>query len=153
MENLLFYAAVVLLAISVISCIVYNVVCWSQNLKLFENLLYDENYPFEVTNSDELAKTADIKDFCSRCWAKTSFRSKTEGEKKLENLITGNGLFGGIALFLSFSLVPVIWGVIAGFVLAVLLQYVYRNLIFFIAHIFAWRKARKIYWQYRRGEL
>lgn len=153
MDNLLFYSAVALLAISVISCIVYNVVYWLNNLRLFENLLYDENYPFEVTNADELAQTAKIKDFCSRCWAKTAFRSKTKGEKKIENFITGNGFIGGIALFLSFSLVPFVWGVIIGFVFTVLLQYIYRNIIFFVAHIIAWKKARNVYWRYRRGEL
>lgn len=151
MNDLLFYAAVVLLAISVISCIVYNVISWKENLKLFENLLHDENYSFEVTNADEFSKAAEIKDFCSRCWAKTAFRHKTEGEKKLDNLITGNGLFGGLALFLYF--VPAVWGVFVGFILAVLLQYVYRNIIFAVGHIVAWRKARRIYWQYQKGEL
>ncbi len=151
MNDLLFYAAVVLLAISVISCIVYNVVYWTNNLRLFESLLFDENYPFEITNETEFAKTSEIEDFCGRCWAKTAFRHKTEGEKKLDNLITGNGLFGGLALFLYF--VPAVWGVFAGFILAVLLQYVYRNIIFAVGHIVAWRKARRIYWQYQKGEL
>ena len=151
MNDLLFYAAVVLLAISVISCIVYNVVYWTNNLRLFESLLFDENYPFEITNETEFAKTSEIEDFCGRCWAKTAFRHKTEGEKKLDNLITGNGLFGGLALFLYF--VPAVWGVFVGFILAVLLQYVYRNIIFAVGHIVAWRKARRIYWQYQKGEL
>lgn len=151
MNDLLFYAAVVLLAISVISCIVYNVVYWTNNLRLFESLLFDENYPFEITSETEFAKTSEIEDFCGRCWAKTAFRHKTEGEKKLDNLITGNGLFGGLALFLYF--VPAVWGVFVGFILAVLLQYVYRNIIFAVGHIVAWRKARRIYWQYQKGEL
>ncbi len=153
MNDLLFYAAVVLLAISVISCIVYNVVYWTNNLRLFESLLFDEKYPFEVPedNYERFAKAAAIKDFCGRCWAKTAFRHKTEGEKKLDNLITGNGLFGGLALFLYF--VPAVWGVFVGFILAVLLQYVYRNIIFAVGHIVAWRTARRIYWQYQKGEL
>lgn len=153
MEKLLFYPAILLLVFSVIACIVYNIVYWRKNLQLFEQLLKDENYPFEVPEDDyeRFAKAAAIKDFCGRCWAKTAFRHKTEGEKKMDNLITGNGLFGGLALFLYF--VPAVWGVFAGFILAVLLQYVYRNIIFAVGHIVAWRKARRIYRQYQKGEL
>lgn len=152
MEKLLFYPAILLLVFSVIACIVYNIVYWRKNLQLFEQLLRDENYPFEITDETEFAKTSEIEDFCGRCWAKTAFRNKTEGESKLADAITGSGLFGGVGLFLAFSTLSFIGGIVLGFVFACFLQYIYRNVIYFIAHVVAWGKMRRIYRQYQMDE-
>ncbi len=148
MDYLLFYSALFLLICSIVSCVFYNVEYWTNSLQLFKHLLEDEDYSFEVADVIAFSKIDEDGDYGERCWAKILCRQKTSREMRLFEIVMGNGLIGGVALFLSFSLVPFFWGLIGGFILACFMQYFYINLISFIARIIALKKARGIYLQY-----
>lgn len=153
MNYLLFFSAIFLMICSIAVCILYNVIYWRNNIYLFKQLLKDNNFKFDVENDEAYRQTPIEGNELERCWLKTAFRKITPQEIKLSKIITGTGLIGGVALVLSLSLMTVPWGLVCGFFAACVLQYVYRNVIYFIAHFIAWKKIRRIYYLHLKGEL
>ncbi len=145
MGNLLFYAALVLLGMSVILYCAHHIMRERIDLDIFTHLLKDRNYPVQLIDEDILSKCpVEIDDF-NYCWLSAVFRKMTENEISLLRHSIWMGRCGGFALFLSFALFPPIITILAAIVFAVIIVGIYRGMLSVLFVRKTFRRALKIY--------
>lgn len=146
MENLLFFAAIAMLGISVVLFFIQQIVCSGKDLDIFKHLLKDKNYPVEIIDERVLSKyTSGGNDF-NLCWVKTVFRKRTTAEETLLHHAKWLGRCGGFGLFLSFSKLPPIFSVLLGIMFALSIVGVYRG---FISGFFEMKTFKKAWLLYK----
>lgn len=146
MGNLLFFAAIAMLGISVVLFFIQQIVCSGKDLDIFKHLLKDKDYPVEAIDEKALARYTAVLDEFNLCWVKIVFRKRTTKEETLLHHAKWLGRCGGFGLFLSFSKLPPILSVLLAIIFALSFVGLYRG---FISGFFEMKTFKKAWLLYK----
>lgn len=145
MLNLLFWAGLMFLGLSVVLFYIHEVLRRKKDLDIFMLLMKDRNYPLNLKDKDIMSQVpVDLDDF-NYCWLSIVFRRLTVKEENLANHAKWMGRCGGLALFLSFSALPALLTFLLAIVFANSFVGVYRRLISIIFEVRTFKKAWRLY--------